>query len=271
MPRASKSAVVADGKSGEGESRTIGVPTGSARSRPDGIGIVRAGEVAGAGAVATARGGRGRGSRGGVIVRRADGRGAPPGPNPYSTAGGLAPAVMAVLRRVRVGMRPEGGKAVGGAGSPCREGVDKAGPVISTDLAPCEVLDVGGACWAAFVAAAGVSAEPVPPPEGTAKNEAKAMSATGNISPRPGRQSSVVTASVTRVTNLPAGAEKSSILIRGPCVRKSGNSDEAKGNPPKTALSGWGTSPLKPIPGIGEARVRSPQAQMRKVPPSSTG
>ena len=56
-----------------------------------------------------------------------------------------------------------------------------------------------------------------------------------------------------------------------PVRAKIAKSEEAKGSPPKTALSEWGTSPLKPTPGIGEARVRSPQAQMRKIPPSSTG
>ena len=59
-----------------------GVPTGSAWSRPDGKGTVGAGEVAGARAVTTARGGYARGTRGGVLARRADGRGAPPGPKP---------------------------------------------------------------------------------------------------------------------------------------------------------------------------------------------
>ena len=177
----------------------------------------------------------------------------------------------AVLRRVPVEMRPEGGKVVGGAGSPCGEEADAAGSVISAESAPCGVLDVGGVCWATLVAAAGASAEPVPPPEGTAKTEAKAVSAAGKKSPRPGRQSSVVTAAVTRVTNHPEKAERSSTLIRDPCVRKSRKSDEAKGSPPNTALSGKVTSPLKPIPGIGEARVRSPQARTRKIPPSSTG
>ena len=106
-PGASKSAAVVDKTSREGESLTIGVPTDSARSRPDGMGTVRAGEVAGARVVATVRGGRGRGTRGGVIVCQADGRGAPPGPKPQSTAGGSAPAAVAVLRRVRVEMRPK--------------------------------------------------------------------------------------------------------------------------------------------------------------------
>ena len=179
------------------------------------------------------------------------------------------PLAAAVLRRVQV--RPEGVKAVGGAGSPRGEGADAARSVISAESAPCEMLDVGGASWATLVPAAGASAEPVPPPEGAAKNEAKAVSAAGKSSPRPGRQSSVVTAAVIRATNLPEGAERSSILIRGPCVQKSRKFEEAKASPPKTALSGWGTSPHKPTPGIGEARMRSPQARMRKIPPSSGG
>ena len=69
-----------------------------------------------------------------------------------------------------------------------------------------------------LVAAARASAEPVPPLEGTAKTEAKAVSAAGKKSQRPGRQSSVVTAAVARAMNLPEGAETSSILIRGPCA-----------------------------------------------------
>ena len=165
-------------------------------------------------------------------------------------------------------MRPEGGKAVGGGGSPCGEGADAAGSVILAESAPCQVLDVGGACWATLVAAAGASAEPVPPPEGTVKNEAKAVLVAGKNSRRPERQS---LAAITRVTNLPERAERSSILIRGPYVRKSRKSEDAKGSPPQAALSGWGTSPLKPTRGMGEARVRSPQARMRKIPPSSGG
>ena len=56
---------------------------------------------------------------------------------------------------------------------PCAEGADAAGSVISAESAPSEVLDVGGACWATLAAAAGASAEPVPPPEGTAKPRRK--------------------------------------------------------------------------------------------------
>ena len=114
-----------------------------------------------------------------------------------------------------------------------------AGSVISAESAPCGVLDVGGACWATLVAAAEASAEPVPLPEGTAKREAKAVSAAGNTSPRPGWQTSVVKAAVTRATNPPEGAERSPILIRGPYVRTPHKSEEAKGSPPKTAFSGW--------------------------------
>ena len=49
-----------------------------------------------------------------------------------------------------------------------------------------------------------------------------------------------------------------SILIRGPCVCTPRTSVEVKGSPPKTALSGWGTSPPKPIPGTGVEGVSSP-------------
>ena len=78
-------------------------------------------------------------------------------------------------------IRPEGGKAAVGAGSPCGEGADAAGSVIAAESAPCEVLDGQGACWATLVAAARASTEPVPPSEGTAKTKAKAMSAAGKI------------------------------------------------------------------------------------------
>ena len=87
-------------------------------------------------------------------------------------------------------------------------------------------------------------------PGGYGKKQSKSNVGGRKNSPRPGRQSSVVTVAVTRATNLPEGAERSSILIRGLCVRKSRKPKEAKGSPPKTALSGWGTSPLKPTPGI---------------------
>ena len=79
-------------------------------------------------------------------------------------------------------MRPEGGKVVGGAGSPCGEGADVAEGVVAAESARCEVLDGEGACWAILVAATGVSAEAVPPPEGTAKTESKAVSAAAKFS-----------------------------------------------------------------------------------------
>lgn len=53
------------------------------------------------------------------------------------------------------------------------------------------------------------------------------------------------------------------MVIRGPCARKSRNFDEAKEGLPKPAVSGLGTSPIKP--------VLSPQALMRKIPPPSKG
>ena len=109
---------------------------------------------------------------------------------------------------------------------------------------------------------------------GHGNNEARVVSAAENISPRPGRQSTVVTVAGTRAMNLPEGAETSSILIRGPCTRKSRKSpksEDAKGSPSQTAISGRGTIPPTPTPGFGEERMRNPQAQMRKIPLSSTG
>ena len=83
---------MADGTSGEDESLKRGVPTGSARSRPDGVCTVGAGEATGAGAVTTASGGRGRGTCGGVLARRADGRGAPDWKSTVISRSGSSPA-----------------------------------------------------------------------------------------------------------------------------------------------------------------------------------
>ena len=66
-------------------------------------------------------------------------------------------------------MNPEGGKAIGGAGSPGAEGAYATGSVIAVESAPCEVLDGEGACWVTVVAAVGAFAEPVPPAEGMQK------------------------------------------------------------------------------------------------------
>ena len=62
--------------------RKRGVPTASAQSRSDGIGTVGTDEAVGARVAAVGGPGRGRGTRGGVLARLADGRGAPPGPKP---------------------------------------------------------------------------------------------------------------------------------------------------------------------------------------------
>ena len=97
---------------GGGVSRNTGVPTGSARSRSDGIGTVETGEAAGAGVAAVGGAIRGRRTRGGVLSRLADGREAPPGPRPWSTVWGALSAAVAVRRRARVEMRSEDGFAV---------------------------------------------------------------------------------------------------------------------------------------------------------------
>ena len=183
---------MADGTSGKGESINTGVPTGSARSRPDGMGTVGAGEAAGARAVATARGGRSHGTRGGMLGDTRRG------------SGGFCPARAA----------PGGyGKNRNESSVGSRNKISTAGTAI--------VGDDGG-------------------------------SYTSDESPRRRR----------KVVNLHTWPV---------CANNSGTSEEAKGSPPKTALSGRGTSPLEPTPGIGDARVRSPEARMRKIPPSSTG
>ena len=102
------------------------------------MGTVGAGEAAGAGAVTTARGGRGRGIRGGVLARCADGRGSRPGSKLSSTSGDAVPVPAAVRRRVRVKMSPDGVNAVGGAGSPGGERADADGSVIAAESAACE-------------------------------------------------------------------------------------------------------------------------------------
>lgn len=60
----------------------------------------------------------------------------------------------AVRRRVRVELRPEGGKAVGGAGLPGGKGAGAAEIYrsIAAESAPCEVLVREGACWVITVA-----------------------------------------------------------------------------------------------------------------------
>ena len=167
-------------------------------------------------------------------------------------------------------MRSEDGFAVWGAGEPGEAGADAVRPVVSTKPVPCvELLD--GVGWVTVVAAAGASAEPAPTSVGTAKTETKSLSAAGKARPRPGQRSTVVTDAETRATNLPEGAERSSILIRGPCVRKSQELAEVKGSPPETTLSVRGTCPPKPTPGISEEGVFSPQARKRYIPQSSTG
>ena len=109
-------------------------------------------------------------------------------------------------------MRSEDGFAVGGAGEPGEKGTDTVGPVVSTESVSCVELLEKGVGWATVVAAAGASAKPVPTSVGTAKTEAKAVSAAGKTRPRSGQQSTVETEAETRATKLLEGAESSSIL-----------------------------------------------------------
>ena len=95
-------------------------------------------------------------------------------------------------------------------------------------------------------------------PKGTPNIGVKVTWAAGQDGARPRRSSPVPTKEETRPTNLPVGAERSSILIRGPCAPKSRKSVEVRGSPPKTVLSGWGTNPPKPMPGTDVKGVSRP-------------
>ena len=191
-------------------SRNRGVPTGSPRSWLDGINTVRTDETDGAGVVVVDGSGRNRDTLGRVLARLAYSRGAPP-------ARGAAPAAVAVRRRVREKMRSEDGFTVGGAGGPGQAGADAVGPMVSTESFPCVGL-LEGVGWATGVAAAGASAGPAPTSVGTAKNGVKSLSAAGKARLRLGQRSTAATDAESRATNLPQVAERSSILIRGPCV-----------------------------------------------------
>ena len=163
--------------------------------------------------------------------------------------------------KVLVGGGARWATIIAAAGSPAEprpEGADAAGAVITAESSPCQVLVGGGARLATIVAAAGASAEPWSRPEGTTKTDVKAASAAGEKALKPGRRSTVAREADIRATCLSKGAERLPIFTSGPCARKSQNSEEVKGSPPKMALSVRGTSPPEPTPGVGEERVRSP-------------
>ena len=135
-------------------SRRRGVPIGSAWSWSDGRGTVRTGGSARVRVTAAAGAGCGRRARGGVVFRLEDGRGAPPGPKPKSTARGTLPAAAAERRRVRVEMRSEKNVVVWGAGKPGEVETDAVGPVGSTKLVR------EGVGWATDFVAAGLLRSP---------------------------------------------------------------------------------------------------------------
>ena len=104
-------------------------------------------------------------------------------------------------------MRSEDCFTVGSAGEPGEAGADVVGPVVSTESVPCVgLLEAVG--WAMAFAAAGASAEPAPTSVGTAKTEAKSLSAAGEVRPRPGQRSTVATDAETRATNPPRRSRK---------------------------------------------------------------
>ena len=101
---------------------------------------------------------------------------------------------------------------------PSKAATDTVEPVVAAESVSCvELLDRGIGC-AMGVAAARPSAEPVPPPMGMEKTEAKTVSAAGEINPRPIQPSVMATEAETRATNLPGEAERPQIFIRGSCV-----------------------------------------------------
>ena len=75
-------------------------------------------------------------------------------------------------------MRSEDGFTVWGAREPGEAEADAVVPVVSTELVPCVDL-LEGVGWATVVAVAGALAEPVPDSVGTAKTNAKSLSAAG--------------------------------------------------------------------------------------------
>ena len=137
---------------------------------------------------------------------------APAGPESTNFSGGALPVAVAVRRRV---------VDDGGGGVPSKAETDTVEPVVAAQSVSCvELLDRGVGC-AMGVAAARVSAEPVPSSMGMAKTEPKTVSAAGEIDPRPVNLSVVASEAETRAANLPEEAERPSILARGLCVRKS--------------------------------------------------
>ena len=83
-------------------------------------------------------------------------------------------------------IRSDDGFTVLGAGESGVDEVDAVGPVVATEsVSWVELLDGDG--WATVVVAAGTSAEPAPTSVGTAKTEAKSLSAASKARPRPGQ------------------------------------------------------------------------------------
>ena len=87
--------------------------------------------------------GRDRKARGGIVTRLDDGWGTPPGPKPWSTAGGALPDAVAERRRVQVEMWSEKGVIVWGARDAGEVGTGAVGPVDSTGSVPCTELPKG--------------------------------------------------------------------------------------------------------------------------------
>ena len=202
-----------------GVRRKRGVPTGSARSRSDGIGTVGTDEAAGAGVTAVGGPGHGRGnSRRGVSPPGKWSRG-PAGPKAIVDIGRCStsccccrpacPGRDAVPRRRRRGHR-RARRGRGGRG--LARGLNRITPLSRTPRR--SRLGDGRRGSRGFCGARADLG-------GYGEDRSESLSAAGKVHPRPGQRSTVVTDAETRATNLPEGAERSSILICGPCARKS--------------------------------------------------
>ena len=109
--------------------------------------------------------------------------------------------------------------------------------MIAAESAPCE-----GACWATAVAAAGASAEPVPPSEGTAKKRSE--SGVGGREKCPAARTAIDGGDGGRFTSDESPRSRKVVNLHTWLVgRRSRKSIKAEGSTPKIAFPGRGTIP----------------------------
>lgn len=195
--RASKSDVLTDEVSSEAEvekKKKVIFPTGSARSRSDGMGTVGPSEAVGAGAA----------THGGVMTRWANGRRTSSGLKQYSTAGGVVAVAVAACQRFRVENTPEGGGAVEGVGVPGVKHMDATGSAIAAgSVPPCRARRGRRTLSDSHCGSVAASEQPVPPLESMPGTRNESCVGGGQNSPRPGRRSTVATEADTVAAKLP--------------------------------------------------------------------